>query len=172
MGIAGGINFYAYANDSPVDFRDPFGLKPNGCQSILCSPLLWGGLAVAAVAPEALPLEWAAGAEVAAEAAETARAAEAVENVVLFHGTDLASATDIVNNGLNFAEAVARGGGDVFWATSEQGVANVFANANAAVAEGEPAVVSTSIPQSLINAWAESGDLVIDGSTYQFSNSL
>jgi RHS repeat-associated protein len=73
-GIAGGINFYAYAGNSPVNFGDPFGLKPNGCQSILCSPLFWGGLALAVAAPEALPLEWAAGAEAAGEGAEAAEA--------------------------------------------------------------------------------------------------
>lgn len=61
-GIAGGVNFYAYASDSPVDFRDPFGLKPNGCQAFYCSPVFWQGVgfaALAVAAPEALPLEWA-----------------------------------------------------------------------------------------------------------------
>ncbi|HEX6807355.1 MAG TPA: RHS repeat-associated core domain-containing protein [Gemmatimonadaceae bacterium] len=31
IGLAGGLNAYGYANGDPVDFSDPFGLIPDGC---------------------------------------------------------------------------------------------------------------------------------------------
>jgi RHS repeat-associated protein len=38
IGFAGGFNFYAYADDDPVDFNDPFGLDKNASNNAPTAP--------------------------------------------------------------------------------------------------------------------------------------
>ena len=52
----------------------------------------------------------------------------------LSHGTDLASAQNIVRNGLDANAARQWGGGDVFWTTTSQGDAEIFC-------DGEPSAL-------------------------------
>ncbi|MFI9386343.1 hypothetical protein [Kutzneria sp. NPDC052558] len=75
----------------------------------------------------------------------------------LFHGTDLASAQNIVRNGLNANAARALGGGDVFWTTTNQADAELFAQVNPALSENT-GVVGIRI-QGGIEAGVRSGVL-------------
>jgi hypothetical protein len=87
-------------------------------------------------------------------------------SICLFHGTDVASAKDIVEKGLDIARATELGGGDVFWATADRSVAEVFAGANPV--GGAPAVVSVTLPESTVTALQSAGTLTIEGNVYQF----
>jgi RHS repeat-associated protein len=63
------------------------------------------------------------------EGAKPARAGSA-DAEVLYHGTDLASARNIVQSGISKAAARDLGGGDFFWATTKIEDARLFAMAN------------------------------------------
>ncbi len=90
--------------------------------------------------------------------------------VCLFHGTDFASASDIVENGLNVERAAQVGGGDVFWATTDQATADLFAAASPGVeAGGLPAVVSVTVSDSVVSGLVESEMLSITGDVYAFA---
>ncbi|MFZ5895027.1 MAG: RHS repeat-associated core domain-containing protein [Myxococcota bacterium] len=78
----------------------------------------------------------------------------------LFHGSDLASVENLVAKGLDRAAARARGGGDVFWATLDKGVADVFANANPV--GGAPAIAALKLPTAALESLIKSGGVAID----------
>lgn len=65
----------------------------------------------------------------------------------LFHGTDIESANNIVENGLSRSAARSLGGDGTFYTTTDRGTAELFAQANAA--GGEPAVVGIHLPGGL-----------------------
>jgi hypothetical protein len=88
-----------------------------------------------------------------------------VHNCDLFHGTDAISAADIVQGGINQTEASMTGGGDVFWTTTSQGDATIYAEVSPGVLNGgSPAVVGITLPQGGLQAAIESGLLSqVDG---------
>ncbi|MEY9933966.1 RHS repeat-associated protein [Catenulispora sp. GP43] len=53
----------------------------------------------------------------------------------LYHGTDLDSAQSIVDNGLDQQAARLKGGGDVFWTTTNKSDAEIFATVNPSLSE-------------------------------------
>ena len=53
----------------------------------------------------------------------------------LYHGTDLDSAQSIVENGLDQQAARLKGGGDVFWTTTNKSDAEIFATVNPSLSE-------------------------------------
>jgi hypothetical protein len=66
----------------------------------------------------------------------------------------------IVENGLSKAAARALGGGDVFWATTDKGIATLFAEANPA--GGTPAIAALKIPTSALQTLVNSGAVAVD----------
>jgi len=56
------------------------------------------------------------------------------------------------------------GGGDIFWATTDQAVAEWFAAANPA--GGAPAVVSVILPESVSSTLQAAETLVIEGGSF------
>jgi hypothetical protein len=90
-------------------------------------------------------------------------------DVCLFHGTDTASANNIIANGVDGEQAAALGGGDTFWMTTDENAAGWFSQANPA--GGDPAVVSISLSESAITGLQEAGSVAIDGGVYQFAPS-
>lgn len=87
--------------------------------------------------------------------------------LTLFHGTDAASAADIVNNGLDASSAAELGGGDVFWATTDRSAAEVFAEANPA--GGDPALVSVTVPEAVMSSLSRQGLVSIEGAVHSFA---
>jgi hypothetical protein len=78
----------------------------------------------------------------------------------LFHGTDLESAFDIAEHGIE-TEATD------FFMSSSQGEAEYYAKYNPA--GGEPALVSITLPDSVAAKLEAAGDLqIINNSTYRF----
>jgi hypothetical protein len=75
-------------------------------------------------------------------------------SIRLYHGTDLASAEEIRDHGLDAAAARAFGGGGEFWATTDRATADLFAQANPA--GGPPArldfVVTAHVLRALLSA--------------------
>lgn len=86
----------------------------------------------------------------------------------LYHGTDLKSANDIVDRGINRAAASEKGGGDVFWTTSDIKLARIFARANPALSN-ETAVVRIRL-QGGIKAAIKAGILKPTEVGYQVTN--
>jgi hypothetical protein len=78
----------------------------------------------------------------------------------LFHGSDAASVGSLVENGLSKAAARELGGGDIFWATTDRGIATFFARANPA--GGELAVAALQIPTTALQSLIKSGAVAID----------
>lgn len=68
--------------------------------------------------------------------------------MVLYHGTDTASATDIAQNGVHAAKAARYNSMGEFWATMDPGVAEWFARAN--IAGGPPACVRFELPEAVL----------------------
>jgi hypothetical protein len=99
--------------------------------------------------------------------AEAVGAAASKGPLLLFHGTDVASAEAIAQAGLDPEAAAALGGGDVFWATAERSAADVFAATNPA--GGAPAVISVTVPDAVLSSLQRTGDVVVNGSVYEFS---
>lgn len=73
-------------------------------------------------------------------------------NVELVSGTNLASALDIVTNGLNAEKAIEKGGDGSFWAVpiKQMDDARLFAIANPTLSE-QCAIVKITIPSSVLN---------------------
>src|SRR5260370_3337196 len=69
----------------------------------------------------------------------------------LHHGTDLASANDIMNNGLDQARAAAFNASGEFWATTDLATANTFAQVNPA--NGAPARFDFNLPPQVLAAF-------------------
>jgi hypothetical protein len=85
----------------------------------------------------------------------------AAEMTILYHGSDIESVGAMVaNQAINRAAARALGGGDIFWATRDLGVANIFAAANPA--QGTPAVLGIRIPTAALSALKQSGAVAAD----------
>lgn len=84
---------------------------------------------------------------------EDAAGLDALDNGYdLYHGTDAASASDIVANGIDRDAAARLGGGDQFWATTSRSDADIFAATNPA---GEPpAVVGINVASGIDQAVA------------------
>lgn len=78
----------------------------------------------------------------------------------LFHGTDINSAFDIAENGINTQA-------DSFYMTSSQEDAQMYAENNPA--GGDPAMVSTTVPDSVLTDLQSAGNLEInDSGVYRF----
>ncbi|QQS33233.1 MAG: hypothetical protein IPM50_01230 [Acidobacteriota bacterium] len=87
--------------------------------------------------------------------------------LVVFHGTDVNSATNIITGGLNVQNAINLGGGDVFWTTTNLGTARIFAEANPS--GGTPAVIQLTLPRQAADAMIGAGTLRVgEGGTYMF----
>jgi hypothetical protein len=71
--------------------------------------------------------------------------------VRLYHGTDLASALDIVNNGVNRAKAAGWNASGEFWATVKPDDADLFA----LTAPGTPARVEFDFPEAVLALMAD-----------------
>jgi hypothetical protein len=84
----------------------------------------------------------------------------------LYHGTDIGSATDILENGLNMSKAAELGGGDALWTTTSSSDAGWFAASNHV--GGDPAVLQITVPNATINDLSGSGMLSVEGSVYRF----
>lgn len=69
----------------------------------------------------------------------------------LFHGTDMVSAMDLLNNGLNRMKAASFNGGGKFWATAVPDDADLFAQANPA--GGPPARFEFALPLDLLQSF-------------------
>jgi hypothetical protein len=78
----------------------------------------------------------------------------------LYHGSDVASVDNILANGISRAAARELGGGDVFWATADRGIATLFAKANPA--GGAPAIAGFRLPTSSLNSLVQSGAVAVD----------
>lgn len=86
---------------------------------------------------------------IAAPVGEVNVVEEAAEgSTILLHGTDAASAADILANGINLGPATELGGGDLFWTTTSSSDAGWFAASNPA--GGPAATLSITIPNSVI----------------------
>lgn len=66
----------------------------------------------------------------------------------LHHGTDLNSALDIMHNGLDQTNAAALNVSGEFWATTDQNMADVFAQVNPT--GGQPARLDFDIPLQVV----------------------
>jgi len=108
-----------------------------------------------------------AGAEAGAGVAGAGEATQ-TGGVVLFHGTDAASAAEIVEGGLDAGKAAELGGGDAFWSTTDQSVARVFSLANPS--GGPAAIVQMSVPQAVIASLQRAGLVAIEGGVHAFSS--
>jgi hypothetical protein len=70
--------------------------------------------------------------------------------VLLHHGTDAASANDILKYGIDAAKAAQYNGTGEFWATTDPVAADWFAKAN--LANGPPVRFSFEIPDTILQA--------------------
>lgn len=70
--------------------------------------------------------------------------------VVLYHGTDAASADDILQNGIDAAKAAQYNSTGEFWATTDSTVAEWFARVN--LANGPPTRFRFEVPESVLQA--------------------
>jgi hypothetical protein len=70
--------------------------------------------------------------------------------VLLHHGTDAASANDILTHGIDAAKAALYNSTGEFWATTDPVAANWFAKAN--LANGPPARLCFEIPEAVLQA--------------------
>lgn len=86
--------------------------------------------------------------------------------LIVFHGTDVDSANDIMKNGLGIRSAMDLGGGDVFWTTTNPVNARLFAQANPA--GRSPAVLQIIIPRPTANAMRGAGIMVVEGEVHKF----
>lgn len=86
--------------------------------------------------------------------------------LVVFHGTDATSASNIVATGLNVQNATNLGGGDVFWTTTDVATAGIFANTNHT--GGTPGIVQLTLPRASADAMMSAGTLTQQGSVYMF----
>lgn len=96
-----------------------------------------------------------------------AEAEAAEEGLVLFHGSDAESVESIIANGLNRAAAAEKGGGDIFWASSNLEEAGWFAQTNPA--GGTPSVLRIDISVPAVQKLVKEGALQVEGSTYKFA---
>jgi hypothetical protein len=69
-------------------------------------------------------------------------------SVTLHHGTDVASATEIRQNGLSVGKAQALAGSGSFWATDDINEANWLAQVNPA--NGQPARLDFELPAAVL----------------------
>jgi len=127
---------YAYGHDDPVLAADPNGL--------CATPSTSGGMVEDVIARpgegtggiSAGRLGAAAGLLIAGIAADACAQThctshgEQNQDDELYHGTDLASAKNIVEHGISRAAARRIGGGDAFWVTTSKAEAGMFAIAN------------------------------------------
>ena len=95
-----------------------------------------------------------------AAAKETLAARGAGELEALYHGSDVASVENILANGINRTAARELGGGDVFWATADRGIATLFAKANPA--GGAPAIAGFKLPASSLDSLVRTGAVAVD----------
>ena len=72
------------------------------------------------------------------------------ESFHLFHGTDVGSAENIIENGISRSAAARLGGGDAFYTTIDRETAGIFAAANPA--EGAPAIVGINLSAGIEGA--------------------
>lgn len=86
--------------------------------------------------------------------------------VTLYHGTDFASATDILENGFDMSKAAELGGGDALWTTTSASDAGWFAAANPS--GGPPGILQITVPEATINSLSSQGLVSIEGSVYRF----
>jgi hypothetical protein len=86
--------------------------------------------------------------------------------LTLYHGTDLGSASDILENGFDMSKAAELGGGDALWTSTSSSDAGWFAEANPS--GGAPATVQITVPQSAIDNLSSQGLLSIEGPVYRF----
>lgn len=84
------------------------------------------------------------------DTADRSDAPSAEEPVRLHHGTDVASATDILNGGLDPAKAAAFNVSGEFWATTDVAGADTFAQVNPAA--GVPARFDFNLPRRVLAA--------------------
>ena len=68
----------------------------------------------------------------------------------LHHGTDLASANDLLNNGVDAGKAAAFNVSGEFWTTTDVAVADTFAQVNPA--GGTPARLEFDLPMPVLTA--------------------
>jgi len=136
-------------------------LSPELIAQISITEALGGGpedpIADAAVVGEVVAAVGAGG----DAAAAASLAMEEGGGVTLFHGTDIDSAFDIAENGVQ-TDAKA------FYMTPDTAIADVYATGNPA--GGVPSMVSITLSDSLVGELEAAGNLqVIDGGIYQFT---
>ena len=92
---------------------------------------------------------------------------------VLYHGTDLASANDILSNGLDATKAAAYNVGGELWASEDPNVADIFAQVSPA--GGVPARFEFEIDVALLRVLQARSPAVVvthvgmgSGSDYEF----
>jgi hypothetical protein len=73
-----------------------------------------------------------------------------MSRVLLHHGTDAASANDILNHGVDAAKAAQYNGTGEFWATTDPVAADWFAKAN--LVNGPPSRLSFEVPEAVLQA--------------------
>src|SRR5262245_57824700 len=76
--------------------------------------------------------------------------AESPVTLRLYHGTDTASANDLLSTGLDSTKAATYNVSGAFWATTDPGAADTFARVNPA--GGPPARFDFDIPVSVLQA--------------------
>ncbi len=84
----------------------------------------------------------------------------------VYHGTDAASADDIVDNGLSVQRGERYGGDGSFFTTTNRGDAELFSQVNPA--GGKPCVVCIDIDNGVLDSLRRQGDLDVDGPVNRF----
>jgi RHS repeat-associated protein len=119
-----------------------------------------------AISPTECSQQLSPGGDPFAAAAAVGEATAAEDATILYHGTDIGSAMNILQSGFDMEQARLIGGGDFLWTTTSPTEASFFALANPI--GGDPALLGITVPNPVIDNLVFNNLLTIRGSVYQF----